>query len=80
MPSQNHAAPTLDKPAILERNTKVDRAVVASYKRLERELKRLGVEVRPRYTLEPPLGSGKPRGRGLTNRQPGGAPPHNATQ
>lgn len=78
MPSQSHTAPTLDKQAVLDRNTKVDRTVVASYKRLERELKRLGVEVRPRYTLEPPLGSGKPRGRSLTARQPRDVRPRNA--
>lgn len=70
MASQRHSAPKLDKQDVLEHNARVDRAVVASYKQLERKLKQLGVEVRPRYTLEPPLGSGKPRDHSLTARQP----------
>ena len=55
-----HSAAELDKQDVLEHNAGVDRAVVASYKQLERKLKQLGVEVRPRYTLDPPLGSGRP--------------------
>ena len=70
MPSQDHSAPKLDKQDVLERNAKIDRAVVASYERLERKLKKLGVEVRPRYTLEPPLGSGRRRDDRLVGRQP----------
>ena len=80
MPSQGQTELTLDKRDVLERNAKVDRTVVASYKRLERELRQLGVEVRPRYTLEPPLGSGRPRDHGLTARQPGDAQPRNAVR
>lgn len=71
MPAQDHPAPRLDKQETLERNAGVDRVVVASYKRLEHELKQLGVEVRSRYTLAPPLGSGRPRDHRLTARQPG---------
>lgn len=70
MPSQDHSAPKLDKQHVLERNANIDRAVVAAYKRLERELKKLGVDVRPRYTLEPPLGGGRPRDHRLIGRQP----------
>ena len=80
MRSRNHAELTLDKRDVLERNAKVDRTVVASYKRLERDLRRLGIEVRPRYTLEPPLGSGRPRDHGLTAWQPGDARSRNAAQ
>ncbi len=71
MPTQGRSAPSHDRQDVLDRNTGIDRAVVADYKRLERELKRLGVEVRPRYGLEPPLGGGRPRDRNLTARQPG---------
>ena len=71
MPIQGRSKPSYDKQDSLDRNAGVDRTVVAAYKRLERELKQLGVEVRPRYTLEPPLGSGRPRDRNLTAGQPG---------
>ena len=80
MPSQSRTELTLDKEGILERNAKIDRTVVASYKRLDRELKQLGVEVRPRYTLEPPLGNGRPRDHRLTARQPGDVQSRNAAQ
>ena len=71
MPTQGRSKPSYDKQDVLNRNAGVDRTVVAAYKRLERELRQLGVEVRPRYALEPPLGSGRPRDRNLTAGQPG---------
>ena len=77
--SPQDTRPSLDKQDVLERNAGVDRAVVASYKRLERELRNLGVEVRPRYTLEPPLGGGRSRGHNLTNRQSDDAQSLNAS-
>ena len=80
MPSQDHTELSLDKRDVLEGNAQVDRTVVASYKRLERDLRRLGIEVRPRYTLEPPLGSGRPRDHGLTAWQPGDARSRNAAR
>lgn len=71
MPTQGRIIPSHDRRDVLDRNAGVDRTVVAAYKRLERELRQLGVEVRPRYALEPPLGGGRPRDRNLTAGQPG---------
>ena len=41
---------------LLGRNSRIDRKVVTAYKKLEDELKDLGVQRKPRYSLEPPLG------------------------
>ena len=41
---------------LLARNSQVDRRVVSAYRRLEGELKDLGVQKKPQYSLEPPLG------------------------
>ena len=46
----------IDLEKVLATNPKIDVEVVAAYKKLERELKDLGVEVKPRYTLSHPLG------------------------
>lgn len=50
------AKPTLDREEILERNDRVDREVVAAYRKLEGELRSLGIRRKPSYSLEPPLG------------------------
>lgn len=39
-----------------ERAQKIDAAGVAAHEFLERELKKLGVEIKPRYSIEPPFG------------------------
>ena len=39
----------------------VDRRVVDAYERLEQKLLKLGVVVKPRYSLEPPLGTNETR-------------------
>ena len=36
---------------------RVNEATVAAHERLEQQLKKLGVDTRPRFGLEPPLGS-----------------------
>ena len=41
---------------VLERNTRINVDTVAAHEKLERNLKKLGVEIRPSYNLEPPLG------------------------
>ena len=41
---------------LLGRNDRIGRKVVRAYKKLEDELKDLGVQRKPRYSLEPPLG------------------------
>ena len=47
----------------LKRNTKINRSTVAAHEELERELKKLGVEIKPSYNLEPPLGRNPARFR-----------------
>jgi hypothetical protein len=41
---------------ILKRNPKVDRKLTSAYAALEIELSRLGVEVKPKFTVSPALG------------------------
>ena len=41
---------------VLKRNKKINFATVAAHERLEEKLKKLGVEIKPSYNLEPPLG------------------------
>lgn len=49
----------IDRKEVLATNPKIDVQVVAAYGKLERELKELGVEVKPRYTLTHPLGEAR---------------------
>ena len=50
-----------DKADLLKRNVKINKKTVAAHERLEQELKELGVEIKPSYNLEPPLGRGRIR-------------------
>ena len=50
-----------DRDEVLRRNPKVDVSVVAAHERLERDLKKLGVEIKPSYNIEPPFGRGPSR-------------------
>lgn len=40
----------------LRQNPKVNMSVVAAHKRLEKELQKLGVEIKPSYNIEPAFG------------------------
>lgn len=61
--------PHLDKKAVLQqRSTKIDRQVVAAHERLEEKLLKLGVEIKPRYSLGNPLGGGLGRVRNNQKR------------
>ncbi len=40
----------------LERNPGIDATVVEQFGKLERALKKLGVEIKPTYGIEPPFG------------------------
>ena len=51
----------LDKDEVVKRNKKIDIRIVSAQVKLERQLRRLGVEVKPEFNLEPPLGRGKTR-------------------
>jgi hypothetical protein len=41
---------------LLETNPKVDRELIKRFAELEKQLRRLGVDTKPKYTLRPPLG------------------------
>ena len=44
------------REAVLERNKGINTETVAAHEKLERELLQLGVEIKPRFNLDPPLG------------------------
>ena len=60
--STKPTGPALDKD-VLKRQPMVDRRVVDAYERLEQKLLKLGVVVKPSYSLEPPLGTNETRAR-----------------
>ena len=41
---------------ILRRNSGIDKKLVEKQEKLENNLKKLGVDIKPKYSLEPPLG------------------------
>lgn len=47
----------LDLNEVLATNENVDREVIRQAEQLERQLASIGVDVRPRYSLTPPLGN-----------------------
>ena len=61
--SQKQIASPLSLKDVLKRNPRVNRGTVAAHEKLERELKKLGVEIKPSYNLEPPLGRNPTRFR-----------------
>ena len=54
--SQKQIASPLSLKDVLKRNPGINRGTVTAHEKLERELKKLGVEIKPSYNLEPPLG------------------------
>ena len=70
MPTQGRSKPSYDKQDVLDRNAGIDRTVVAAYKRLERELKQLGLRCGRATRWSRHWGSGRPRDRNLTAGQP----------
>lgn len=50
---------------VLKRNKGINTETVAAHEKLERELQKLGVEIRPRFNIEPPLGRSR---TGIHNR------------
>jgi hypothetical protein len=50
---------SIDKTKIIEKNPKVDKALVKKHDRLESQLKKLGVETKPSFKIEPPLGGSR---------------------
>ena len=53
------------REAVLKRNKKINTETVAAHEKLERELQKLGVEIKPSFNLEPPLGRSR---TGIHNR------------
>ena len=51
----------LDRDGAFSQNPSVDVAVVTAHEQLELELKKLGVEIKPIFNLEPPLGRDRTR-------------------
>ena len=47
----------------LKRNPRINFGIVTAHEELERKLKKLGVEIKPSYNLEPPLGRNPTRFR-----------------
>lgn len=54
--SKKRTTPALFSEEVLKRNKNVNLETVAAHQKLERELLKLGVEIKPIYNLEPPLG------------------------
>ena len=50
-----------DLREVLKRNPRIDKSVVQKYQELEKKLEKLGVDMRPHYTLSPPLGDSPTR-------------------
>ena len=49
----------MQKIEILRRNPMVDPDLVERHEKLEMELRRLGVDTKPKYNIDPPLGGGR---------------------
>ncbi len=57
---------------IAKENKNIDKAVVSAHEQLERELSKLGVEIKPTFNIEPPLGRNRtgccnPNNQGSSN-------------
>ena len=42
---------------VLKTNNKIDTKLVENQEKLEEQLKKFGIEIKPQYSLEPPLSS-----------------------
>ena len=54
--SQKQTVSSLSLKDVPKRNPRINRGTVAAHEELERKLKKLGVEIKPSYNLEHPLG------------------------
>lgn len=45
-----------NREEVFRRNPGIDVSVVEAHERLERDLEKIGVEIKPSYNIEPPLG------------------------
>lgn len=49
----------IDKNTIVNKNLKIDRLLVENFEALEKQLKNLGVDTKPKFNIEPPISSKK---------------------
>ena len=63
--SKKRATSAAYREEVLKRNKKINTETVAAHEKLERELRKLGVEIKPSFNLEPPLGRNR---TGIHNR------------
>jgi hypothetical protein len=54
--STKRATPESYRKEVLKRNKRINTDTVAAHEKLERELEKLGIEIKPSFNLEPPLG------------------------
>ena len=45
-----------NREEVFRRNPGIDVSVVEAHERLERDIEKIGVEIKPSYNIEPPLG------------------------
>ena len=50
------ATPESYRKEVLKRNKRINTDTVAAHEKLEKELEKLGIEIKPSFNLEPPLG------------------------
>lgn len=46
----------LDRKKIINQNRNINGETVSAHEKLERDLRKLGVEIKPTFNIEPPLG------------------------
>ena len=63
--STKRATPESYRKEVLKRNKRINTDTVAAHEKLERELEKLGIEIKPSFNLEPPLGRNR---TGIHNR------------
>lgn len=51
----------LDREEVLRQNPSIDFSVVHAHEKLESELRKLGIEIKPSFNLQPPFGRESPR-------------------
>ena len=59
LPSHRQAHRPMEKAEILKNNPKIDLTLVEQYEKLDLELRKLGVDTKPKFNIEPPLGRGR---------------------
>ena len=63
--SMRRATPESYRKEVLKRNKRINTETVAAHEKLERELQKLGIEIKPSFNIEPPLGRSR---TGIHNR------------